>query len=223
VLLALVASGFVFFRGKRNSELKRVENEDGTWELLLFNSKVSRSIAIEDIIMSLKEENLISRGKEGASYKGKSITNDMQFILKKTNDVNSIPPSEVAELGKLQHPNIVKLFGLCRSNKGAYVVHEYIDGKQLSEVLRNLSWERRQQIAIGIAKALRFLHCYCSPRVLVGYLSPGKIIVDGKYEPHLIVSLPGSLCIDNTKCFIISSAYVAPGNWSISLLATNGN
>ncbi|KAJ6295599.1 hypothetical protein OIU78_023595 [Salix suchowensis] len=209
VLLALAAFGFVFISGKRNSELKRVENEDGTWELLFFNSKVSKSVAIEDIIISMKEENLISRGKKGASYKGKSITNNTQFILKKTNDVNSIPPSEVAELGKLQHPNVVKLFGLCRSNKGTYVVHEYIDGKKLSEVLRNLSWERRQQIAIGIAKALRFLHCYCSTTVLVGYMSPEKIIIDGKDEPHLIASLPGLLCVDDTKCFI-SSAYAAP-------------
>ncbi|KAJ6674155.1 hypothetical protein OIU85_013089 [Salix viminalis] len=148
--------------GKSNSELKRVENEDGTWELLFFNSKVSKSIAIEDIIISMKEENLISRGKKGASYKGKSITNNMQFILQKTNDVNSIPPSEVAELGKLHHPNVVKLFGLCRSNK-----------------------------------------------VLVGYMSPEKIIIDGKDEPHLIASLPGLLCVDDNKCFI-SSAYAAP-------------
>jgi Leucine-rich repeat (LRR) protein len=219
VLLALVAFGFVFIRGQRNLELKRVENEDGTWELQFFNSKVSKSIAIDDILLSMKEENLISRGKKGASYKGKSITNDMEFIVKKMNDVNSIPLSEISELGKLQHPNIVNLFGLCQSNKVAYVIYEYIEGKSLSEVLLNLSWERRRKIAIGIAKALRFLHCYCSPSVLAGYMSPEKIIIDGKDEPRLILSLPSLLCIETTKCFI-SSAYVAPGNWPFLLLAT---
>ncbi|KAH8504399.1 hypothetical protein H0E87_011885 [Populus deltoides] len=209
VLLALVAFGFVFIRGQRNLELKRVENEDGTWELQFFNSKVSKSIAIDDILLSMKEENLISRGKKGASFKGKSITNDMEFIVKKMNDVNSIPLSEISELGKLQHPNIVNLFGLCQSNKVAYVIYEYIEGKSLSEVLLNLSWERRRKIAIGIAKALRFLHCYCSPSVLAGYMSPEKIIIDGKDEPRLILSLPSLVCIETTKCFI-SSAYVAP-------------
>ncbi|KAJ6330180.1 hypothetical protein OIU76_008913 [Salix suchowensis] len=208
-LLALVAFGFVFIRGQRNLELKRVENEDGTWELQFFNSKVSRSIAIDDILSSMKEENLISRGKKGASYKGKSITNDMQFMVKEMNGVNSIPLPEISELGKLQHPNIVNLFGVCQSDTVAYVIYEYIEGKKLSEVLLNLSWERRRKIAIGIAKALRFMHCYCSPSVLAGYMSPEKIIVDGRDEPHLILSLPSVLCNETTKCFI-SSAYVAP-------------
>ncbi|KAJ6758412.1 DI-GLUCOSE BINDING PROTEIN WITH LEUCINE-RICH REPEAT DOMAIN-CONTAINING PROTEIN [Salix koriyanagi] len=156
-----------------------------------------------------KEFGTQKKAKKELHTKGSPSQTNTQFILKKTNDVNSIPPSEVAELGKLQHPNVVKLFGLCRSNKSTYAVHEYIDGKKLSEVLRNLSWERRQQIAIGIAKALRFLHCYCSTTVLVGYMSPEKIIIDGKDEPHLIASLPGLLCVDDTKCFI-SSAYAAP-------------
>ncbi|KAJ6361537.1 hypothetical protein OIU78_002048 [Salix suchowensis] len=208
-VLALVAFGFVFIRGQRNLELKRVENEDGTWELQFFNSKVSRSIAIDDILSSMKEENLISRGKKGASYKGKSITNDIQFMVKEMNGVNSIPLPEISELGKLQHPNIVNLFGVCQSDTVAYVIYEYIEGKKLSEFLLNLSWERRRKIAIGIAKALRFMHCYCSPSVLAGYMSPEKIIVDGRDEPHLILSLPSVLCNETTKCFI-SSAYVAP-------------
>jgi hypothetical protein len=50
-------------------------------------------------------------------------------------------------------------------------------------------------------------------------MSPEKIIIDGKDEPRLILSLPSLLCIETTKCFI-SSAYVAPGNWPFLLLAT---
>ncbi|KAJ6745631.1 LEUCINE RICH REPEAT FAMILY PROTEIN EXPRESSED [Salix koriyanagi] len=182
VLLALVAFGFVFIRGQRNLELKRVENEDGTWELQFFNSKVSRSIAIDDILSSMKEENLISRGKKGASYKGKSITNDMQFIVKemKRCELNSAVP---------------KFLNLASSS--IQTLSTYLD------------WERRRKIAIGIAKALRFMHCYCSPSFLAGYMSPEKIIVDGRDEPHLILSLPSLLCNETTKCFI-SSAYVAP-------------
>ncbi|EEF45856.1 leucine-rich repeat receptor-like serine/threonine-protein kinase SKM1 [Ricinus communis] len=211
LVLSLVAFGFVFIRGRKNLELKRVENEDGIWELQFFQSKVSKSVTMEDILSSKREENIISRGKKGLSYKGKSIINGVHFMVKEINDVNSISSNfwpDTADYGKLQHPNIVKLIGMCRSEQGAYLVYEYIEGKNLSEILRNLSWERRRKIATGIAKALRFLHCHCSPNVLVGYMSPEKIIIDGQDEPHLRLSLPEPFCTD-VKCFI-SSAYVAP-------------
>ncbi|KAJ9183519.1 hypothetical protein P3X46_007362 [Hevea brasiliensis] len=211
VVLALAAFGIVLIRGRKNLELTRVENDDGIWELQFFHPKASKSVTIDDILSSKKEENIIHRGKKGLSYKGKSIINDMQFMVKEINDVKSIPLNfwpEIAEFGKLQHPNIVKLIGACRSDKVAYLVYEYVEGTNLSEILRSLSWERRRKIAFGIAKALRFVHCYCSPAVLVGYKSTEKIMVNGKDEPRLRLSLPDLLSID-TKCFI-SSAYAAP-------------
>ncbi|XVF48539.1 hypothetical protein PTKIN_Ptkin03bG0198900 [Pterospermum kingtungense] len=201
LLVALAASVMVFIRGRKNLQLKRVENEDGTWEFQFFDSKVSKSVTVEDIILSAKDSNVISGDKES-----------MPFVVKEINDVSSIPSSfwsEIRQFGKLQHPNIVKLYGICRSDKGAYLVYEYIEGKILSEILHNLSWERRRKIAMGIAKALGFLHTCCSsPSILVGDMSPKRIIVDGKDEPRLPLSLPGLVCVEN-KSFI-SSAYVAP-------------
>ncbi|XP_017983943.1 PREDICTED: probably inactive leucine-rich repeat receptor-like protein kinase At2g25790 [Theobroma cacao] len=212
VLLSLAAFGLVFIRGRNNLELKRVENEDGIWELQFFDSKVSKSVTIDDIILSAKEVNVISRGQKlGTPFKGKSVVNDLQFVVKEMTDVSSIPPSfwsEIAQIGKLHHPNIVKLIGICRSNKGAYLVYEYIEGKILGEILHNLSWERRRTIAIGIAKALRFLHSYCSPGILVGNMSPERVIIDGKDEPRLTLGLPGLGCVENKR--FIASAYVAP-------------
>ncbi|KAK9274333.1 hypothetical protein L1049_019147 [Liquidambar formosana] len=212
VLLVLSLSAlFVFIRRRNASELKRVENEDGMWEMQFFDSKVSKSITIDDILSSTKEENVISRGRKGVSYKGKCENNDMKFVVKEMNDFSSIPSSfwaELAEFGKLRHPYIVKLIGICNSQKGGFVLYEFIEGKNLSEVLGSISWERRRKIAVGIVKALRFLHCHCSPSVQVGDLSPEKVIVDGNDEPRLRLSLPGVVCTES-KCFI-SSAYVAP-------------
>ncbi|KDP34162.1 hypothetical protein JCGZ_07733 [Jatropha curcas] len=206
VVVAFIAFGIMLIRGRKSLELKRVENEDGIWELQFFHSKGPKSVTIEDILLSKKEENVISRGKKGLSYKGRSIANGMQFMVKEINDMNAIPQNfwpQVAEFGKLKHPNIIKLIGICRSDRDGFFVYEYIEGKNLTQILHNLSWARRRKIAISIAKALRYLHCYCSPSVPVGYISPEKIIVDGRDEAHLRLSLP------DTK-FFISSAYVAP-------------
>ncbi|XVE71011.1 hypothetical protein DITRI_Ditri10aG0115600 [Diplodiscus trichospermus] len=213
LLLALAAFLFVLIRGKNNLELKRVENKDGIWELQFFDPKVSKSVTIDDIIRSTKEANVVPRGKEGMPFKGKSAVNDLQFVVKEMNvDVNSFPSSfwsEIKQFGKLQHPNIVKLIGICRSDKGAYFVYEYIEGKILSEILHNLSWERRRKIAVGIAKALRFLHSFSSPSAVMGEMSPKRVIIDAKDEPRLRLSLPTGLVSMENKRFI-SLAYVAP-------------
>jgi len=200
-MFAFAAIVMVFLRRRKDLELKRVENEDGIWEIQFFDSNVSRSITIDDILSSAREENVITRGRKG-----------MQFVVKEMiNDVNLNSPSfwsVIARLGKVQHPNIVRLVGICVSEKAGFLVYEYAEGKVLSQILQNLSWERRRKIAIGIAKALQFLHGYCSPSILVGEMSPEKVMVDGKDEPRLSLGIPGLACTD-TKCFI-SSAYVAP-------------
>ncbi|KAL4336071.1 hypothetical protein GQ457_07G044800 [Hibiscus cannabinus] len=197
VLLAAAAIGFIFIRRRNNPVLKRVENEDGIWELQFFDSNFSKSVTVDDITLSAKEVNGICRGKS--------------FLVKEMKDSSSIPSSfwsEIKQLGKLKHPNIVNLIGTCRSEKGAYLVYEHIEGKLLSETLHNLTWEKRRKIAMGIAKSLRFLHSYCSPSVIVGDMSPERVIVDGRDEPRLRPSLPVPFSIEN-KAFI-SSAYVAP-------------
>ncbi|KAJ8751245.1 hypothetical protein K2173_016426 [Erythroxylum novogranatense] len=213
ILLAITAFSIIFLRRRKHMELKKVENEDGVWELQFFHKKVSQSMTIDDIFSSTKQENVISSGKEGILYNGLAIMSNMQFVVKEIRVVHSIPPSvwaEISEFGMLQHPNIVKLTGVCRSDKVAYLVYEYIDGsKTLNEVLRNLSWERRRKIAVGIARALRYLHCYCFPSVTVGNMSPENVTIDGNDEPRLRVNLPYELLPTVPEC-LISSTYVAP-------------
>lgn len=98
---------------------------------------------------------------------------------------------------------------MMRSKKCGFWVSEFVEGQSVSEVFRGMSWDRRRKVALGIAKALRYLHCK-SMGSSVGYdLSPEKIIVDGKDEPRLRLRSPGRICTD-AKTFV-SSPYVAPG------------
>ncbi|XP_008220093.1 PREDICTED: probably inactive leucine-rich repeat receptor-like protein kinase At2g25790 [Prunus mume] len=214
-LVALLGFGvatyvFVIIQRRNDLKVKTVESEGGIWELQFFDSKVSRSVTIHDIFSAAKQGNVIAMGKTGISYRGESVLNGMQFVVKE-DTMNSIPPSfrcKMVEFGRLRHPNVIKLIGICHSQKGAYVLYEYCEGKVLSQVLRDLSWEQRRKIALGIARALRFLHCRCSPSVVAGRVSPEKVIVDAKDEPRIRLSLPGMVQPDS-KGFIASS-YIAP-------------
>ncbi|KAI3683917.1 hypothetical protein L1987_84432 [Smallanthus sonchifolius] len=91
-----------------------------------------------------------------------------------------------------------------------YLVHEHVEGKKLSDVLGELSWESRKKIAIGIVKALRYLHGCCSLIGIVGNVSPHNVmVVEGKDEALIKLILPWVASPDITKR-LVSSAYVAP-------------
>lgn len=123
-----------------------------------------------------------------------------------------IPSSKINEISKLRHPNVIKIISICKSEKGRFiVVHEYVEGKKLNEVMEVLGWESRVKIAIGIGKALRYLHGCCSPAgILVGNVSPENVmVVNVKDEACLRLNPPGMIFSDNTKC-LVSSAYIAP-------------
>ncbi|KAJ1409820.1 Protein kinase domain [Sesbania bispinosa] len=209
VAFAAAAVLVVYVKRRRsNLEMRRVENEDGTWEMQFFDSKASKVISIDDVLSSVKEGKVISKGRNWVSYEGKCMRNDMQFMVKEMGDPNSLPLSfwdDMVKFGKLiRHPNIVKLVGICRCGKRGYLVYENEEGNNLTQILNGLSWQRRRKIAVGIAKALKFLHCNGSWIGLVNEVSPEIVLVDGKGVPRLKLNPPGMACLD------VKSPYIAP-------------
>ncbi|KAJ4820298.1 Protein kinase superfamily protein [Rhynchospora pubera] len=70
---------------------------------------------------------------------------------------------EVDYLGRLHHPNLIKLIGHCSEGDDRILVYEFMPRSSLNKHLfsrdaQPLSWEIRLKVAIGAAKALSFLH-----------------------------------------------------------------
>ncbi|XP_052116925.1 receptor-like protein kinase FERONIA isoform X2 [Arachis duranensis] len=70
---------------------------------------------------------------------------------------------EVEMLCQLHHPNIISLIGFCHHGKEKIAVYEYTDNGTLHDYLNNkdkepLSWKKRLDICIGVARALHYLH-----------------------------------------------------------------
>ncbi|KAF3543395.1 hypothetical protein DY000_02002778 [Brassica cretica] len=192
--LAVLVSGFFISLvvQRKHNVLKgeRVEQEDGTrWEIQFFDSRFIKSLTVNAILSSLNEQNVFVD------------KNGVKFVIKKVNKYDTLP--DLSEIVKLpEHRNIIKLVATCRSEEVAYLIHEDVEGKRLSDILNCLSWERRKNIMTGIAEALWFLHCRCSPPVVGCDLSLDNIVVDVKDEPRLLLGLPGLVCMD--------AAYMAP-------------
>lgn len=194
MVLTIIVFLSIFIKKKKNLKLKRVESDDGVWELYFVHSKIfSRSITIDDIL----------------SYGGECSRNNKRLYRKEAATISTSFCMERSEFLNLDHPNIVKLLAICKSEKVCILVYEYIKGKDLTETLRGLSWDSRLKIAIGIAKALKYLHCYCSSKIIVGDISPKKIMIDEKGEAHLRLNFQRIDASADNKC-LNSLAYVAP-------------
>ncbi|KAJ6758950.1 KINASE CX32 putative-RELATED [Salix koriyanagi] len=98
--------------------------------------------------------------------------------------------TEISLLGKVSHPNIIKLLGFCRENEEKILVYEYLPKGTLEHLLfskkpdRVLSWEIRLKIAMEIAEGLSYLHSLEHP-VIHKDLKPANILFDESYTAKI--------------------------------------
>lgn len=99
--------------------------------------------------------------------------------------------SEVNFLGRLSHPNLVKLLGYCREDIDLLLVYEFMPKGSLenhlfrrSSVVEPLSWDLRLKIAIGAARGLAFLHS-SDEHVIYRDIKASNILLDGNYNAKL--------------------------------------
>ncbi|XWS21820.1 hypothetical protein CRYUN_Cryun30bG0088100 [Craigia yunnanensis] len=84
--------------------------------------------------------------------------------------------------------NIVKLLGYCSNKSVKLLLYNYIPNGTLQQLLRgnrNLEWETRYKIAIGLAQSLAYLHQDCLPAILHRDVKCNNILLDSKYEAYL--------------------------------------
>ncbi|KAF0912265.1 hypothetical protein E2562_013949 [Oryza meyeriana var. granulata] len=98
--------------------------------------------------------------------------------------------SEVNFLGRLVHPNLVKLLGYCREERELLLVYEFMPKGSLENHLfrrgafEPLSWSLRLKIAIGAARGLAFLHS-SERQIIYRDFKASNILLDVDYTPKL--------------------------------------
>lgn len=71
--------------------------------------------------------------------------------------------AEIATIGRLRHPNLVRLLGYCRRKHELLLVYDYMPNGSLDKFLyhlpsSNLTWSQRFKIIKDVASALFYLH-----------------------------------------------------------------
>ncbi|XP_022752471.1 putative receptor protein kinase ZmPK1 [Durio zibethinus] len=131
----------------------------------------------------------IGRGSGGIVYKGK-LSDDRIAAIKRLIDANHGEAEFLAEvntIGKLNHMNLIDLWGYCVEGKHKLLVYEYMEHGSLAENLssKTLDWEKRFQIAVGTAKGLAYLHEECLEWILHCDIKPQNILIDSNYQPKV--------------------------------------
>lgn len=148
---------------------------------------------LKEATNGFSSSNSIGRGGSGTVYRG--ILKDGKLVAIKFLDSVSFEgdpefQNELQILGGLKSPFIVLLLGYCVEKNKRLVVYEYLPNKSLQESLFSeaglcLSWVRRYDIILDIARALQFLHLECDPPVIHGDIKPSNVLLDSEFRAKL--------------------------------------
>ncbi|PRQ22081.1 putative protein kinase RLK-Pelle-LRR-XI-1 family [Rosa chinensis] len=164
-----------------------------------------------EILDSIKAENLIGKGGSGNVYKvqlrdGKALAvkhiwtspdsahqktyRSTTSILKKSKSSSSEYDAEVATLSSLRHVNVVKLYCSISSEDSNLLVYEYFPNGSLWDQLHmnnkvKMGWEVRYEIALGAARGLEYLHHGSHRPVIHRDVKSSNILLDGDWKPRI--------------------------------------
>jgi len=138
---------------------------------------------------------LLGRGGMGAAY----LVNDLstpgtEIVLKvlqpsamEGNEQDSLR-HEFRVLARLRHPNLVRVYDYGRLDEGTghFFTMEYVSGKSLSEVVKNLSTDEVTELAAQILRALEYVH---SSGLIHGDIKDDNILVTQNKDGQHIVKL----------------------------------
>ncbi|XP_042487660.1 rust resistance kinase Lr10-like [Macadamia integrifolia] len=131
----------------------------------------------------------------GSVYKGK-LSNEILVVVKvlinhSTRDGEDFM-NEVGTIGTIHHINLVRLVGFCSDGYRRALVYELFPNKSLEKFIFSrdtkrplLGWEKLQDIAIGIAKGIEYLHQGCKLRILHFDIKPHNSLLDDNFNPKI--------------------------------------
>ncbi|VAH70870.1 unnamed protein product [Triticum turgidum subsp. durum] len=97
--------------------------------------------------------------------------------------------SEVSTIGRIHHVNVVRLVGFCPEEMRQALVYEYMPQGSLDKYIfsaeKNFSWDKLNEIALGIARGIDYLHQGCDMQILHFDIKPHNILLDNNFIPKV--------------------------------------
>uniref|UniRef100_A0ACD5W525 Uncharacterized protein n=1 Tax=Avena sativa TaxID=4498 RepID=A0ACD5W525_AVESA len=135
----------------------------------------------------------LGQGGYGSVYKGVLLPGGAHVAVKML-EGNSICNgedfiSEVSTLGRIHHVNVVRLVGFCSEELRRALVYEYMPHGSLDKYIfsaeKSFSWDKLNEIALGIARGINYLHQGCDMQILHFDIKPHNILLDSNFVPKV--------------------------------------
>ena len=131
----------------------------------------------------------IGIGAWGVVYKGVLFDNRV-VAVKHLNEANQGEDeflAKVSIIGRLNHMNLIDMWGYCIKGKHRLLVYEYMEHDSLAKNLSSnvLDWRKMFEIALGTTKGLAYLHKECLEWVLHCDMKPQNMLLDSNYHPKV--------------------------------------
>jgi serine/threonine protein kinase len=184
--------GFVFYL--RHKKVKEVLEE---WEIQCGPHRFSYK-ELFNATKGFKEKQLLGKGGFGQVYKGTLPGSDAEIAVKRTSHDSRQGMSEflaeISTIGRLRHPNLVRLLGYCKHKENLYLVYDFMPNGSLDKYLNRsntnenqerLTWEQRFKIIKDVASALLHLHQEWVQVIIHRDIKPANVLIDHDMNARL--------------------------------------
>ncbi|KAK7347789.1 hypothetical protein VNO80_22328 [Phaseolus coccineus] len=186
------------FWGSENSQASGVRDGEEFPHGEILNAPKLRVFTLAELRAATKNfraDRVVGEGGFGAVYKGLIRGEGLTIAIKKWNPGSSQGvaewQSEVNLVGRLSHPNLVKLLGFRREDSELFLVYEFMHRGTLDNHLfgrganvQPLSWATRLKVMIGAARGLNFLHSM-ERKIVHRDFKPSNILLDETFAAKL--------------------------------------
>ncbi|XP_021299445.1 receptor-like serine/threonine-protein kinase SD1-8 [Herrania umbratica] len=187
VLLASFLAWYTIWKNKRKRRGSATGRED--LELPFFDFAT-----IASATNNFSNSNKIGEGGFGLVYKGELLKGQEVAVKRLSgNSQQGVEEfkNEVATIAKLQHKNLVRLLGCCIEGDERMLIYEFMPNKSLDCFIFDqikrvmLTWPKRFQIIVGIARGLLYLHHDSRLRIIHRDLKSSNILLDNELNPNI--------------------------------------
>uniref|UniRef100_A0A7N2LLK9 Protein kinase domain-containing protein n=1 Tax=Quercus lobata TaxID=97700 RepID=A0A7N2LLK9_QUELO len=211
-----------FFRSNRLEKESQVKIEKFLQDYRALKPTRYTYADIKRITKQFKDK--LGQGGYGTVFKG-NLSNDVFVAVKILNNSKGNGEefiNEVRSMGTIHHVNVARLVGYCADGLRRALIYEYFPNKSLEKYIfsangknHTLGWEKLQDIALGIAKGIDYLHQGCDQQILHFDIKPHNILLDQNFNPKISDFGLAKLCSKENSVVSMTAArgtmgYIAP-------------
>ncbi|KAG7563253.1 Protein kinase-like domain superfamily [Arabidopsis suecica] len=197
LLIIMIIIAFIIFRFSKKKQQRakamaeRIEGSPETEDLEIpLTNFETVSVATDNFSLT----NKLGTGGFGTVFKGK-LPDGNNIAVKRLSKASSQGTEEFMNeaklIARLRHRNLVRLLSCCVDSGEKILIYEYLENLSLDchlfdETRRSkLNWQRRFDIAIGIARGLLYLHQDSQYRIIHRDLKASNVLLDKDMTPKI--------------------------------------